>query len=134
MKPDPFFSNRGDDAAAQSIENAAAEWRTKLDVGLSPTQQVKFERWLQADPRHGQFFEEMNATWDLLDRASEVPESEFLVPPLPSLPQTSRPRLQRTFRWTAYLAAVAVVVFSAIVWTRPPPPGPTPITSLSPVQ
>jgi transmembrane sensor len=121
MKPNPAPFNPADDSASDAIVQAAAEWQTRLDAGLTPAERAKFERWLHADPRHAEFFEQMNRTWDLLSRASEVPEAAFRLPPLATFEPKTRRSVPIGFFWTVGLAAAAAVVLGWTVRMHPYP-------------
>jgi len=56
-----------------AVELAALDWLTRLDRGITPDEERKFERWLAADPRHAEAFAEFGGTWSFLDRVVETP-------------------------------------------------------------
>ena len=56
-------------------EQAALDWLARLDRGLTPEQEAEFERWLAANPQHGEAFGEFDGTWSLLNRIRETPET-----------------------------------------------------------
>ncbi len=58
-----------------SIERDASDWLALDDRGMTAEEERKFERWLAADPRHGEFFAEMGGTWALLGRVRERREA-----------------------------------------------------------
>lgn len=60
-------------AAQCAIEEEAAIWFGRCEIGLTPAEEAEFERWLEADPRHGEAMREMDATWEQLDRLKESP-------------------------------------------------------------
>ncbi len=58
-----------------AIEREALEWVARLDRGMTPDEEVEFDRWLAADVRHAALFGEFDGTWAFLDRVREMPEA-----------------------------------------------------------
>src|SRR5260221_12708397 len=60
------------DSEYRTIEERAAEWFGRCELGLSPEQEKEFMVWLEADARHGEAMREMDETWQFLDRLKEA--------------------------------------------------------------
>lgn len=60
-KPNP------DTSSPRVIEERAAEWFGRVELGLGPAEQVEFTRWLEADPRHAEAFRTLDEVWERLD-------------------------------------------------------------------
>jgi transmembrane sensor len=58
--------------SSRPIEEVAAEWFGRCEIGLTSAEERDFVRWLEADPRHGEAMREMDETWDFLDRLKET--------------------------------------------------------------
>lgn len=63
-----------DDGVAMSYEEQAAEWCWQIaERALTDEEQAAFDRWIRADPRHQQVFDEMVAVWKGTDTIAEMP-------------------------------------------------------------
>lgn len=120
MKRPPSKNKAGVAPEDNEMIQAAAEWRTRHDAGLAPGEEAVFVRWLEADERHAQLFTQMDATWEILDRASELAPEKLEVPH----PRTSATAGSRRSRsrlspnvFTAVLAiAAAITIMGAVSW------------------
>ena len=83
------------------IEATAADWIGRRDLGLTPGDQMEFERWLGADERHRAALAELEATWQALQRPRQTGTSELLALELATLRRRRRQR--RTAGVTALL-------------------------------
>jgi transmembrane sensor len=106
------------------VEAAAAAWLSLRDRGLSPAETAAFLRWMQADPRHAELFNELDRTWRSFDRLATVPAASApatasaamadadLLAPRPRPPRRLAPA------WAALGAAAALalgfVAFNAL--------------------
>jgi len=61
------------DPEFRAIEEKAAEWFGRFEVGLTPREEQEFVRWLESDPRHGEAMRDMDETWECLDGLKEIP-------------------------------------------------------------
>jgi transmembrane sensor len=115
----PVGSSGAADDARRSIDLAAAEWMIRRDRGFTPAEQDEFFSWLAADPRHGEWFAQHQATWQDLNLLAQW-RPEHASEPNPDL--LARPRRsRRPDPWVrpvvvfpvllAVAAAVALVVF-----------------------
>lgn len=108
-------------------EREATRWVARCDAGLTSTQQAEFERWLAADPRHAELFEEYDGAWALFDRVRETPESAendtavLAFEPRATVDVHARPLRQRIIgAWVATtLATAAALAWGYIGWWRP---------------
>lgn len=63
-----------DDGIAMGYEEQAAEWCWRIaECALTDEEQAEFDRWIRADPRHQQVFDEMVAVWKGTDTIAEMP-------------------------------------------------------------
>lgn len=68
---EPCADEQAFDAFAQGqdpLDIAAATWVTRQHSGLSAEGEAELQAWLNADPRHAQAFDDMNTTWDEVQR------------------------------------------------------------------
>lgn len=93
----------------KAVTTAAQGWIIKRDRGLSPIEAAEFERWLEADPRHGIAFRSSSAAWTMLDH---------ITPEMAQSVQFSarRKRRRRIFEVVAVAAALMIGFF---VWRQP---------------
>lgn len=92
----------------QAIANAAAEWKARHDEGLTAEEQTAFFRWMEENPRHAEFFCEMDATWALLDRLREFPPTDVGIELKSGLRYSDRRR--RAAAWGGGLLAAAAAL------------------------
>ncbi len=59
---------RFDSEAWSAIEQAASDWVTKVDRGLSREEQEEFDRWLAKSKAHEKAYSEQKWNWEELDR------------------------------------------------------------------
>ncbi|WP_428627498.1 FecR family protein [Sphingopyxis sp.] len=63
-----------DDPTPMGHEEQAAEWCWRIaDRALTPTEQIAFDAWMSADPRHRSLFDEMVQVWRGTDAIAEMP-------------------------------------------------------------
>lgn len=106
--------------AGMSRAEEAALWCMRLSEGeLQPEEEVAFERWLAANPRNSEAFDEAVTTWQELSDANAA--QEFLSLRLEALRLAKRrsiwslPRaVQGLQQWSAVAAAVLVVIGVAV--------------------
>lgn len=104
-----------------TVLQAAAAWRTRHDAGLSSVEEQEFLRWLEADERHAQAFDEFDATWSALDRARELSPAQLGVAPhSPAGASPATPPRSRVGWMAVATAAAACLVLAAILFNRPP--------------
>jgi len=95
----------------------AAEWRARKDAGLTPDEERELIRWLEADPKHEDYFHQMGSTWDFMDVAQDANPSRL------GLSEETRAKVEgvklvgRIPRWSIGLAAAAALAFAWIGWT-----------------
>ncbi|MBL9191079.1 MAG: FecR domain-containing protein [Opitutaceae bacterium] len=94
------------DPEFRAIEEKAAEWFGRVEIGLTAREEREFLRWLKSDPRHGEAMREMDETWEFLDGLKEVPRWRSLAS------STARPRSIPAF--APLLAGLAAVVALAV--------------------
>lgn len=94
------------------LVETAARWRARIDDGLDAAGEEEFAVWLAADPRHAELFREMDATWGLLDRATELPAAALEAPAAAAV---FAPRRRRWLPVTL-AAAAALVLAVGIAW------------------
>jgi transmembrane sensor len=96
------------------IDNEAAVWTWRRDSGeLTAAERGELEAWLRADARHRRTFEDMAATWNMLDRLVERPQD----PKTAALARLERRRgFPRRRYWEAAAAAVLCVALGTGLW------------------
>lgn len=94
------------------IEATAAEWIGRRDLGLTPGDQMEFERWLGADERHRAALAELESTWQALERPRLAGTSALLALELTAL------RRRRGQRRAAGFAAL-LLLGAGFLATRP---------------
>lgn len=98
------------------IDEIAADWLARRQVGLSSTEEKTFAAWLAADERHRAVYAELEQTWTLLDgvrpavASAEAPDPDALAP---------RARRRPTAWLASLLAAAAVITVVYAGWWRP---------------
>jgi transmembrane sensor len=103
------------DPEFRAIEEKAAEWFGRVEIGLTAREERDFLRWLKSDARHGEAMREMDETWDFLDGLKEVPRWRLLA----SAP--ARPR--RVLAFAPLLAGLAALVAFLVFTPWRPWPG-----------
>jgi len=68
------------DPEFRAIEEKAAEWFGRFEMGLAPAEERELLRWLETDPRHSEAMREMDDTWDFLDALKKIPRMHAPVP------------------------------------------------------
>lgn len=103
----------------------AAEWRARKDSGLTPAEEeVELVKWLEADPRHEDYFHQMSSTWETMDCAAAADPSRLGLSDETRALVEGRPVVRRVPAWSIGLAVAAAVAFAWIGWTtwlRPSP-------------
>lgn len=88
-----------------AIEAAAADWVTRVDVGLTKEEQQIFQDWLASDPRHADAFDRFTEAWSVFDRVQERGVASTILDQL-----AARARRRRTRRVQAGVAAGLALV------------------------
>jgi len=94
--------------ATEGIDDVAAAWYARRDVGFTPREEIEFERWLAADPRHRAVWREYETALAPCDTLRATGTGEWAAAKL-----TARARQRR---WRALagfgtgLAAAALVL------------------------
>lgn len=102
-----------EDFSARAIEEQAAMWFGRCEIGLTPEQEREFLRWLEADARHGEAMREMDETWEYLDRIKESPRLRARAAP------------RRVLRFAPlFLAAAAAIAIAFVGFRHPHAPAP----------
>ncbi|MBS0662900.1 MAG: FecR domain-containing protein [Verrucomicrobia bacterium] len=91
-----------------TIEAAAAQWLSRRDRALTPTEQDEYLQWLAQDPRHGQAITRLEKAWGALDALSQWRPAHSTVPN----PDLLAPRHRARWYWlsTAFAAAAAIAL------------------------
>lgn len=98
---------------SSKAEIEAGNWLARVDGGdLSAADLEAFDRWKEADPRHGAAYARLAATWQALDRVRAV------------RPGASEPILNDFFRDGAPQAAPQSFQSSIEPWAKPAGPNP----------
>jgi transmembrane sensor len=110
LETGPSADEREFDAFAQSqdpLDIAAATWVTRKRSGLNAEAEAELQAWLDADPRHAQAFEDMDATFgevqqlpddDVAQLRAGLPDREaanHTAPPRVASAPTQAPRPKR---------------------------------------
>ena len=109
------YQNSGD-VRGRSIEEEAAAWFGRCELGLTPGQTREFMQWLEADTRHAEAMREMDETWDVLDGLKNVPGLAERAAQLAG----GRKRPLRLVLPLIFAAAAALAVSAVVFWTPRP--------------
>jgi transmembrane sensor len=100
-----------------AIELAAADWLSRQEFGLTPTEAAELQRWLDANPQHARVFRELQETAGIIERHPEALAEGSLVR-TPSW-RTSASGRGRRVRRAGWLAAAAVIAIGLFLVGRP---------------
>lgn len=112
------------------LDITAATWVTRRRSGLSAEGEAQLQAWLEADPRHAQAYEDMDATFGDLRRLPNEDVSQLRAAALPRARQPAPiawgaiaarlPGLLRPLapRFTAAAAAFSMVVGGWLGWSH----------------
>ncbi|MDB6170300.1 MAG: anti-FecI sigma factor, FecR [Verrucomicrobia bacterium] len=92
------------------VTDLAAEWITRCDAGLSPSDRARLEAWLGADPGHRATFEQLSAGWKKLDRPFEAGAADELLEELSV--RAKRRKRRRTVRAGSALVLLVIAGFA----------------------
>ena len=92
---------------SDKTEGAAASWLACCDRGLSADEQVQFQRWLAADPRHRAAWREIKSIWREFDAPHRSGVAGGMICELAA---RRRRRRWKTFCWAATALAASVTV------------------------
>lgn len=93
------------------IDRQAAEWFGRRELGLTAEHEQTFQRWLQTDPRHAEYYAQFDETWALLDELKELPRFTDTV--------TARGPSSRHHWIAVALAAAAAILVGFVLWSHP---------------
>ncbi len=105
------------DLAHQEIVRQAAEWFGRREVGLSPAEEEEFQRWISADPRHAEQYNQFDETWVLLDGLEELEHRQ----PESFEGSGKGSGISRRLWFPVTLAAAAAIAVVFILGSRPNP-------------
>jgi transmembrane sensor len=98
------------------IKHAAAEWKARIDAGLSSEEEVQLQEWCEADLRHRMALERFDAVWQRFDRPFEAGATDLLLKEL----QERSARRKRRRRGAGFGVALALML--GTVWLSKAPP------------
>lgn len=101
-----------------AVDRAAAAWFARRDAGMGAVEQVEFERWLAADPRHAEVWREFESSLDRIDSLREAGNLGEFPAELARRERRGRARLLGAGAIT--LAAAAAVAFLLVGRESPP--------------
>lgn len=121
-QPDPSFD--------EEIQRAAAQWLSRIDRGLTGSEQDEYSKWMAADPRHRSALARHRWGWEELDRLAGLHTSPHahLDPDLLA-PKRLR-RFPRSLLWMGPGLLAAAVATIMVSLSRPAPLSPTPRRSM----
>lgn len=117
------------------IRATAAAWRARRDAGWSGQDAAEFAAWLQADPRHGEAFADVEETWNALARIGAFPppgepDADALSPAPVLAFEGPAPRKSRFKRlWSVGAAAAVAAGIAVLAWQQAPRWKPAPASS-----
>lgn len=106
--------NHGTKRQDEVIEQQAAEWFGRWEVGLSPEQEKEFQDWLEADKRHEARFQQCAAIWELLTGRKDA------SPPKRPPAIMPRPRIPRIWQLPAAAALAAAAAIAVVFYFERP--------------
>ncbi len=104
--------------------DAAAAWAVRLSESeLSADQQAAFDRWLDADPRHGELLEEIMGAWRSVDRYANAEAMTALREQALASGRRAMRRRKQTFPTREIIggliaATVLAAVAGGFLWAR----------------
>ncbi len=104
------------DLKSRAIEEQAAEWFGRYELGLTPDEERQFLQWLEADERHGDAIRGMDETWEFLDGLKEIKRRA----PVPSAKAAilSFELKRRVWPLVLISAAAVAVILVAAKWSK----------------
>lgn len=102
--------------ASGSIDHTASAWVVRRDAGLTASEQVEFDCWRAADPRHAEALAWHEKAWEALDRPRRSGEGDYLM-------REYRRRAVRRRRQRIAAAAVAfgLLLGAGALWRQTEP-------------
>jgi transmembrane sensor len=90
------------------IKDAAARWVARRDAGLTAAEELAYQTWLHADPRHESAIKRCGSAWSALDRPVDRGTVDYVLKDLAALERRRRRRRLAS-------AAVTCIAFFALV-------------------
>ena len=112
---------------ASKVIDAAADWLSRCDAGLTPNDETQFRAWLAADARHVAAVAQLQATWGALDGPLNRGTTAVI------LRELERFAGQRTRRHRGAAAVgLTLLLVAGFLWRGPQPRAvaPTPSTAV----
>jgi transmembrane sensor len=98
------------DVPGAEIMHRAAEWKTRVDAGLTPQEDAELRAWLAADPQHESALARFDLVWDRFDRPFHAGATSDLLHEL-----DVRAKFRRR-RAASAVAGVALLCVVGIAW------------------
>lgn len=67
------------DVSDDAVKHTAAEWKSRMDAGLSVEEREQLRLWCQADERHRAALQRFDAVWDRFDRPFNAGAADELL-------------------------------------------------------
>lgn len=112
MKRNP----KAGDVSDAGIKHAAAEWKARIDAGLSAEEEAQLQEWCEADVRHRIALERFDAVWQRFDRPFQAGAADLLLEEL----QERSARRKRLRRGAVFGVALTLVLGTVWLWRAPP--------------
>lgn len=97
-----------------AIDDEAADWLVRRDAGLEPHEEVEFQDWLAADPRHGMAFARVQGALARLDRPRQEGFVERVVAEVAAAERHTARARAGSFRslvaWSGLAACLALAL------------------------
>ena len=107
------------------VEDLAADWLARREVGLSVDEQAEFSRWLLADPRHAAAVERLEATWRFLQKPRFTGQAGEVACAVEERVALRARRIRRRWR-VAGLAGALAAAAALVIAYLPSQPQPLP--------
>ncbi|MBL9206777.1 MAG: FecR domain-containing protein [Opitutaceae bacterium] len=104
------------DVSDAEVKHAAAEWKARIDAGLSPEEEGQLQEWCEADIRHRKALERFDAVWQRFDRPFQAGAADLLLEELQE--RSARRRRQR--KGAVFGVALTLVLGTVWLWRAPP--------------
>lgn len=114
-------------SSADTIKAAAADWTSRRDAGLSPSESAELQAWLDADPRHRETLAHCDSAWGALDRPFQAGAADDLLHAV-----EARVRRRRRNQMASAVAGLTLLLAAGFAWRQEASSGSKPSPEVRP--